>query len=157
MMIDSILLLIIVSCLLYAFYDQFLINRLNGETRLAVPLKQQGLDGWILLGLIILTAIQGITDGIESLTLFLLAGCILLALYAALLRQPYWLFKAKGFYLSGLFIDYHKIKAINQAEFKGSLVFVIDLNNGKRLFARLKMQNDNEKVIRFLAELGEIK
>lgn len=156
-MINIILFLIIFVCLIYAIYDQFLLDRLNGKTKLIVHLQQQVIDSWILFGLITLTAVQGISEGMGTLTLFLLAVCITLALYAALLRKSRWIFKAKGFYLNALFIDYHKIRAINQAEVKGKPVFVIDLTNGKRLFVRLKMQSESEKVIRFLANLGEIK
>lgn len=133
----------------YAIYDQFLLNRLNGQTQLAIVLHKQRLDGWILLGLILLTTFQGISEGIGSFTLFLLAACVLLALYALLIRQPYWLFKENGFYLNGIFIDYAKIKAVNQSEYKGKPVFVIDLTNGKRLFARLTRQDDVEKIIQF--------
>lgn len=154
-MTNTILFLIIFACLAYAIYDQFLLSRLNGETKLAVSLQRQTIDGWILFGLILLTATQGLAEGLSSLTLFLLAVCITLALYAVLFREPRWLFKTQGFYLNALFIDYKKIRAVNQAEFKNKPVFVIDLTNGKRLFARLKVQEDAEKIIKFLANVGE--
>lgn len=153
-MTNLILFLIILASLAYAFYDQILLDRLNGETRLSVNLQRQSLDGWILFGLILLTVAQGMSEGIRSFTLFLFAVAIALALYAVLVREPRWLFKTNGFYLNGIFIDYRKIRAVNQSEFKGKPVFVIDLTNGKRLFARLKSQEDSASIIQFLATVG---
>ncbi|MBF0784138.1 DUF986 domain-containing protein [Muribacter muris] len=146
-MTNAILLLGILAGFAYALYDQILMDRLKGENRLSVELQRQaGIDVWISVGLIILTVINSLQTGIEPLTLFLLAICILLCLYLAFFRSPRLILKQQGFFFANVYFDYAKIRQINLAD---KQILVIDLHNGRRLLVRIKQQSDVERVVNF--------
>ncbi len=146
-MTNSILFIGIVLCFAFAIYDQVVMDKLKGQTKLTVPLQRQaGLDSGILIGLIVLSIIQGIQIGIEPLTLYLLVTCIILCVYSAFIRFPRLLLKEQGFFFGNIYFDYSKVKQINLAE---NNILVIDLNSGRRLLVRIKQQDDVEKVVQF--------
>lgn len=146
-MTNFILLLGITLCLGYAVYDQLIMPKRKGSTKLAVELQRQaGIDVWISVGLIVLTIAQGIQSGIEPFTLFLLASCIILCIYLAFFRSPRLLLKQDGFFFGNIFFDYQKIQQINLAD---QQILVIDLKSGRRLLVRIKHANDVEKVVNF--------
>ncbi|WP_373766807.1 DUF986 family protein [Glaesserella sp.] len=146
-MTNSVLFIGIVLCFAFAIYDQVVMDKLKGQTKLTVPLQRQaGLDSGILIGLIVLSIIQGIQIGIEPLTLYLLVTCIILCVYSAFIRFPRLLLKEQGFFFGNIYFDYSKVKQINLAE---NNILVIDLNNGRRLLVRIKQQDDVEKVVQF--------
>lgn len=146
-MTNTILILGIILFLAYAVYDQVLMNRLNGKTQLAIPLKKQATtDTWVMVGLIVLTIGYGVQNGIEPLTLYLLAVCVLLCLYATFWRSPRLLLKEKGFFFGNIYFDYQKIQQINLAE---GQIIVIDLKSGRRLLVRIEQADDVEKVVNF--------
>ncbi|OOH87217.1 hypothetical protein BMT54_10250 [Pasteurellaceae bacterium 15-036681] len=137
----------ILLCLAYAIYDQFIMDKLKGETKLAIRLKQQAkLDTGILIGLIVLIIIQSLQTGIEAITLFLLTSCIILAVYSAFIRFPRLLLKPKGFFFGNIYFDYQRVEQINLAE---GQILVIDLKGGRRLLVRIQQQQDIEKVVNF--------
>lgn len=154
-MINTILFIAIFLTFAYAIYDQFLMNKLKGETKLDVPLKRQATaDGAILIGLIVLTIYQGVQHQIEPLTLFLLATCIILSAYSAFIRHPRLLLKEKGFFYGNLYIEYDKIAQLNLADSQtkkgeSEKIFVIDLKTGRRLLVRIQHADDLEKVVAF--------
>lgn len=146
-MTNSVLFIGIVLCFAFAIYDQVVMDKLKGQTKLIVSLQRQaGLDSGILIGLIVLSIIQGIQIGIEPLTLYLLVTCIILCVYSAFIRFPRLLLKEQGFFFGNIYFDYSKVKQINLAE---NNILVIDLNNGRRLLVRIKQQDDVEKVVQF--------
>lgn len=146
-MTNFILLLGIVLAFAYAIYDQVIMDKRHGKTQLAVVLKRQGgVDMWISIGLIVLTIAQGVQSGIAPFTLFLLVFCIVLAVYIAFIRTPRLLLKANGFFFGNLFFDYSQIRQINLAE---GQILVIDLQNGRRLFVRIKQAQDVAHVVNF--------
>ncbi len=116
-MTNSVLFIGIVLCFAFAIYDQVVMDKLKGQTKLTVPLQRQaGLDSGILIGLIVLSIIQGIQIGIEPLTLYLLVTCIILCVYSAFIRFPRLLLKEQGFFFGNIYFDYSKVKQINLAE-----------------------------------------
>ncbi len=122
-------------------------DKLKGKTVLTVELKRQaGLDSGILIALIVLIIVQGIQTGIEPLTLYLLATCIILVVYSAFIRFPRLLLKENGFFFGNIYFTYSKVKQINLAD---NQILVMDLNNGRRLLVRIKKQDDVEKVVSF--------
>ena len=146
-MTNVILLLGITIGLGYAVYDQLIMPKLKGSTKLAVELQRQaGVDVWISVGLIVLTIAQGVQSGIAPFTLFLLALCILLCIYLAFFRSPRLLLKQDGFFFGNLFFDYRNIRQINLAD---QQILVIDLTSGRRLLVRIKHANDVENVVNF--------
>ncbi len=146
-MINIILCVALILGFAYAIYDQFLIDRLKGNTLLAVELKPQAkIDTLIFAGLILLTTVQGIQTGISSFTLFLLVLCIALALYLGFFRSPYLRFKQHGFFFSQFYIPYQHIQQLNLAP---QQKFVVDLSNGKRLVIPIKHEKDIAPVVDF--------
>ena len=137
----------ILLCFGFAIYDQFIMDKLKGETKLSIRLKQQAkLDTGILIGLIVLIIVQGIQTDIQPMTIFLLASCIVLAVYSAFIRFPRLLLKPQGFFFGNVYVDYQKVEHINLAE---GQILVIDLKGGRRLLARIQQQQDIEKVVNF--------
>ena len=146
-MTNFILLVGIIAVILFAVYDQSIMPKLKGETKLAVRLqKQVKADAWILIGLIILPIIYSIQNGIEALTIYLLAFSIILCIYTAFLRSPYLLLKESGFFFGNVFFEYKNIVQINLAD---NNILVIDLKSGRRLLVRIQDKEDIEKVVNF--------
>ncbi|MDE8035529.1 DUF986 family protein [Actinobacillus equuli subsp. equuli] len=146
-MTNIILLIGITAVLAFAIYDQVIMPKLKGETKLTVQLQRQVKgDAWILIGLITLTMVYGVQNGIESLTIYLLAFSIILCVYVTFLRSPRLLLKEQGFFFANVFFEYANIHQINLAQ---SQIIVIDLKSGRRLLVRIQTPEDIEKVVNF--------
>ncbi|WGE67105.1 DUF986 family protein [Actinobacillus equuli subsp. haemolyticus] len=146
-MTNIILLIGIAAVLAFAIYDQVIMPKLKGETKLTVQLQRQVKgDAWILIGLITLTMVYGVQNGIESLTIYLLAFSIILCVYVTFLRSPRLLLKEQGFFFANVFFEYANIHQINLAQ---SQIIVIDLKSGRRLLVRIQTPEDIEKVVNF--------
>ncbi|WGE48621.1 DUF986 family protein [Actinobacillus equuli] len=146
-MTNIILLIGITAVLAFAIYDQVIMPKLKGETKLVVQLQRQVKgDAWILIGLIALTMVYGVQNGIESLTIYLLAFSIILCVYVTFLRSPRLLLKEQGFFFANVFFEYANIHQINLAQ---SQIIVIDLKSGRRLLVRIQTPEDIEKVVNF--------
>lgn len=146
-MTNIILLIGIAAVLAFAIYDQVIMPKLKGETKLIVQLQRQVKgDAWILIGLIALTMVYGVQNGIESLTIYLLAFSIILCVYVTFLRSPRLLLKEQGFFFANVFFEYANIHQINLAQ---SQIIVIDLKSGRRLLVRIQTPEDIEKVVNF--------
>ncbi|QGM80180.1 DUF986 family protein [Otariodibacter oris] len=146
-MTNIILFLAIILFIVYAIYDQVLMDKQKGKTLLSIRLKRQSkMDAIILVALIALTISQGIQTHIEPLTIYLLATCIVLAIYSTFIRYPRLLLKEKGFFFANIYIDYKKIKQLNLAE---KQILVVDLTNERRLLVKIEHKADIEKVVNF--------
>lgn len=146
-MTNIILILSLVGGLIFALYDQVIMPKRYGKTCLAISLQRQAkADGWILIGLLGLSLIYGIQNGIEPFTLYLLGLAMLLCFYLAFMRSPCLLLKEQGFFFGNLFFRYDNIAQINLAE---NQILVIDMKNGRRLLVRIQNEEDVEKVVQF--------
>lgn len=141
------LIIAIVAVIAFAIYDQVIIPKRKGETKLSVQLQRQVKgDAWILIGLIALSIVYGIQNGIAPLTLYLLVFAIILCVYSAFLRAPRLLLKETGFFFGNIFFEYQNIAQINLAE---QQILVIDLKSGRRLLVRIPDAEDIKKVVNF--------
>lgn len=141
------LIIAIVAVIAFAIYDQVIIPKRKGETKLSVQLQRQVKgDAWILIGLIALSIVYGIQNGIAPLTLYLLVFAIILCVYSAFLRAPRLLLKETGFFFGNIFFEYQNIAQINLAE---QQILVIDLKSGRRLLVRIQDAEDIKKVVNF--------
>lgn len=141
------LIIAIVAVIAFAIYDQVIIPKHKGETKLSVQLQRQVKgDAWILIGLIALSIVYGIQNGIAPLTLYLLVFAIILCVYSAFLRAPRLLLKETGFFFGNIFFEYQNIAQINLAE---QQILVIDLKSGRRLLVRIQDAEDIKKVVNF--------
>lgn len=150
-MTNAILFFFILLSFSFAIYDQILMNKLKGETKLTVVLKKQkAIDSWLLIGLIILSISYGIQNQISAFTLYLLSTCVILAAYLAFFRAPRLLLKQNGFFFANVYFHYTRIYQINIAEISPrEKVLVIDLHGGRRLLARPENENDLQSVVNF--------
>lgn len=151
-MVNFILLLAILLFFAYAIYDQFLMEKRKGQTKLKVPLKKQHkLDTLIFIGLIVILVYQSLTQTghISATTLFFLATVIVLSVYHTFFRTPMLILKTQGFFYANIYIDYSKIHQLNLTS---NHIFVIDLKNGKRLLAPLINEKDAQCLIDFFQQ-----
>lgn len=150
-MTNTILFLFILLSLLFAVYDQILMDRLKGRTKLTIILKKQKtIDTCLLIGLIILSIGYGIQNQISAFTLYLLSTCVILAVYLAFFRSPRLLLKQEGVFFANIYFNYAKIYQINIAEINtNEKVLVIDLHGGRRLLAQPENEEDLQSVVNF--------
>lgn len=145
-MVNAFLIVGICCFFLYAFYDQFIMERLKGTTKLKVRLKKRAkIDAFIFIILVTIILYQS-SGQINTTTLYLLAMTILLSLYIAFIRFPVLLLKEQGFFFENIYIDYAKIQQINLLENK---ILMIDLKNKKRLMISPENTQDIEKIVQF--------
>ncbi|AWX14335.1 hypothetical protein CEP49_07170 [Mergibacter septicus] len=149
-----ILFLIILFFFGYAFYDQFLMEKLKGKTCLKVRLYQRNkLEGTVLIALLGVAVYQSYPDELMPFYLFLLASFGVLVIYQFFIRCPVLILKPKGFFFANLYVSYDRINAINISE-NGFLQFV--LKNGRALPIYIQAVDDIVKVLNFFVEIGRI-
>lgn len=144
---DYVIVLFIALFLLYAVYDELIMDRLRGETRLKVLLKRRNkLDSLIFVGLVAILLYQNIAANGTRLTTTLLMALAFCSVYLFWIRQPKLLFKAQGFFYANIFIDYDRIKAMNLSE---DGVLVIELEK-RKLYIHVSKLDDLENIYHFM-------
>lgn len=144
---DVVLLVFIVSLLGWAIYDEFIMGKLKGKTRLAVTLlRRNRIDSTIFVGLVGILIYNNITTNGTPVTTWLLSALALVAIYLSWIRQPKLLFKNEGFFFAGAWILYSRIKEINLSE-DGVLVMQLEQ---RRLLIRVRNIDDLENIYKFL-------
>lgn len=145
-----ILLLFISILLIYALYDEMIIDWRKGKTRLKIPLLRGGrADGLVFAGLVLILLWQNIRSQGAMYDNWLLAILAALAFYSGWLRQSKVLFKDHGFFFSGRWIDYQQIKTMNLSQ---DGVLVIGLEK-RQLLIRVRHIDDLEKIYNLLISL----
>lgn len=140
---DAAILLFIALLLLYAVYDQWIMPRRHGATRLRVPLQRRGkADSLIFIGLIMILIYNNVSHQGAVITTTLLLALILVAIYLFWLRTPLLLLKDHGFFFANVWINYDRIKGMNLSE---DGVLVIQLEQ-KPLLVRVKQLDDLERI-----------
>jgi Predicted membrane protein len=144
---DIVLVLFIVALLAYAFYDEFIMPRRNGETLLAVPLLRRGrIDAFIFAGLLAILIYNNVMSQGALLTTWLLCVLALMAFYLFWIRAPKIIFKKHGFFFANIWIEYNRIKEMNLSE-DGVLVMQLEQ---RRLLVRVKNIDDLEKIYKIM-------
>ncbi|WP_455424736.1 DUF986 family protein [Dryocola sp. LX212] len=144
---DVVLVVFIVLLLGWAIYDEFIMERLKGKTRLAIPLlRRNRIDSTIFVFLIGILIYNNVTNHGTVVTTWLLSALALIAIYLSWIRQPKLLFKNEGFFFAGVWILYSRIKEMNLSE-DGVLVMQLEQ---RRLLIRVKNIEDLEKIYNLL-------
>lgn len=148
MLLTQILLFIFILLLLgWAIYDEVVPERRHGPTQLSIALlRRSPVDIAIFTVLIAILIYNNITASGPILTTWLLGCTALVAIYIGWLRKPRIRFKKQGFFYSGFWIDYRRIRAINLSQ-DGVLVMQLEQKN---LYIRVKNINDLERIYSFL-------
>ncbi|MFZ7332091.1 YobD family protein [Avibacterium avium] len=153
-MINTSLLVFIILYFLYAFYDQFLMEKRFGETILKVRLRRKSkIEGIIMLALVGVAIYQALPQGIEPYTMFLLVMFGILMIYHFFIRYPVFILKKDGFFLNNLYLQYAYINTINIGE-NGFLQLV--LKNSKAVPLVAENPKDVEKILQYLTDSGRI-
>ncbi|QTF08266.1 DUF986 domain-containing protein [Brenneria izadpanahii] len=146
---DIALILSIALALAYAIYDEFIMDKLKGKTRLRVLLKRVNrLDALIFIGLVVILIYRNVINNGPIITTSLLLSLAFMAIYLAYIRRPKLLFKSTGFFYANIFILYNRIKNMNLSE---DGVLVIDLEK-RRLLIQVSELDDLEKIYNFMVE-----
>ncbi|MGE9549972.1 DUF986 family protein [Erwinia amylovora] len=146
---DYVIVLFITLFLLYAIYDELIMDRLHGKTGLKVLLKRRNkLDSLIFVGLIAILLYQNLNNHGPQITTTLLLALAFVSLYLFWIRLPKILFKPEGFYYANIFISYSRIKSMNLSE---DGILVIELEN-RRLLIHVRKLDDLESIYQFMIE-----
>lgn len=144
---DGVLLVFIVLLLGWAIYEEFVLVKRRGKTRLTIPLlRRNRIDGTIFVGLVVILIYNNITTHGTAITTWLLFALALVAIYLFWIRQPKLLFKNEGFFFSGVWIQYSRIKEMNLSE-DGVLVMQLEQ---RRLLIQVKNIDDLERIYKLL-------
>ncbi|MBN1085568.1 DUF986 family protein [Erwinia sp. V90_4] len=146
---DYLILLFIVLILVYAIYDELIMDRLHGPTRLKILLQRRNkLDSLIFIGLLAILLYNNLAAQGPQLTTMLLLALGGLSAWLFWIRAPKMLFKEKGFFYANVFIEYARISAINLSE---DGVLVINLEK-RRLLVHVRKLDDLETIYQFMLE-----
>ncbi|CUU24286.1 hypothetical protein J9874_01353 [Duffyella gerundensis] len=140
---DSLILALIVLLLGYAIYDELIMPRRYGPTRLRVPLRRRArLDSLIFIGLLVILVWNNISRQGQPLTTTLLLTLIFMAVYLFWIRRPKLLLKEDGFFFSNIWIRWPRVQAMNLSE-DGVLVMQLEQ---KQLLIHVCELDDLEKI-----------
>lgn len=114
---DYLILSFIVLSFLYAIYHKFVVDRLHGETRLVVPLRRRNkLDILIFVGLIVLLIYNNVLNKDSTITTTLLLVLAFVSFYMFWFQKPMLVMKREGFFFSGFWIAYDRVRQWNLSE-----------------------------------------
>ncbi|HFP7855103.1 DUF986 domain-containing protein [Morganella morganii subsp. morganii] len=144
---DIVLLAVIVLMLLFAVYDEFIVNTLKGKTQLRIKLRRNHrADAVIFILLIGIVIYNNITGHGSPLTTYLLSGCIIIAIYLAFIRSPKLYFKQDGFFYANAYIKYDRIKTMNLSE---DGILLVGLEN-RKIYVKVTHLDDLQKIYNFM-------
>lgn len=146
---DYLIIAVIALFLLYAIYDEFLMERRHGETRLKVLLQRRSkLDSLIFIALVAILIYHNVTANGPQITTTLLLVLAFFAVWMFWIRRPKLLFKAQGFFYANVWVDYSRVKGMNLSE-DGVLVMQLEQ---RRLLIHVREIDDLEKIYNVMIE-----
>ena len=147
---DALLLLFIVLSLAYATYDEAIMPRLKGPTRLQVLLQRRSKpDSLIFIALLIILLWNNLSHQGSQLTTSLLLTLAFLAVWLFWVRRPKLLLKDQGMYFANAWIAYPRIQSMNLSE---DGILVVQLEQRRLLIAVHKL-DDLERIYHTLVEI----
>ncbi|WP_421504434.1 DUF986 family protein [Erwinia rhapontici] len=146
---DYLIILFIVLIFLYGLYDELIMDRWQGPTRLKVLLQRRNkLDSLIFIVLLGILLYKNVSDQGPQITTLLLMALGALTAWLFWIRAPKLLLKQHGFFYANVFIPWGRISAINLSE---DGVLVIALEN-RRLLIHVRQLDDLEKIYQVMLE-----
>ncbi|WP_158379632.1 DUF986 family protein [Candidatus Williamhamiltonella defendens] len=147
--VDHTLIIFIISLLIYAVYNEFILNFIKGKTLLKVNLERKNkVDATILIGLTIIFIYKNMINLSSSLTIYLLFCLLLLIIYIFYIRYPKLIFKKDGFFYYNILINYKHIKNIKLSE-DGILAIYL---KKRSIFIKVVYFEDLKKMFHVLLE-----
>ncbi|QDY42135.1 DUF986 family protein [Candidatus Pantoea soli] len=146
---DILLALLTAGLLLFAIYDDAILPRRRGPTRLRVALRRRHLiDSGIFIVLLLILLWNNIQQHGTPLTTTLLMVLCFMAVWLFWLRSPQLLMKNEGMFFAGVWIDYRRIQSMNLSE-DGILAMQLEQ---RRLLIAVQQLDDLEKIYHTLVE-----
>ncbi|BDH45485.1 UPF0266 membrane protein YobD [Salmonella enterica subsp. enterica serovar Choleraesuis] len=146
-MSDLVLVVMAGGLLLWAIYEEFIVNFLRGPTRLKISLlKRKPIDSAIFILLIVILIYKNNEAHGSLITTWLLCALALISAYQGWLRQPKLIFKDSGFFYNGIWVSYTRIQQMNLSE-DGVLVMQLEK---RRLLIRVRKIDDLEKIYKLM-------
>lgn len=146
---DYLIILFIALIFIYALYDELIMNRLHGPTRLKVLLQRRSkLDSLIFIGLLFILLYKNVSHQGPQVTTLLLMALGALTIWLFWIRAPKLLLKQQGFFHANVFIPWGRISAINLSE-DGVLVIALE---HRRLLIHVRQLDDLEKIYQVMLE-----
>ena len=146
---DYLIIALLALFLLYAIYDEFIMDRLRGKTRLKVLLQRRNkLDSLIFIGLIAIVLWHNVSAQGPQLTTLLLMLLAFMTIYIFWIRRPKLLLKMQGLFFANVWVDYSRINSMNLSE-DGVLVMQLE---HRRLLIHVKELDDLERIYKTMIE-----
>ena len=146
---DYAIIVFIALFLVFALFDEFLMESLQGKTQLKILLQRRNkLDSLIFIGLVAILIYNNVIHQGKQVTTFLLMALALIAAWTFWIRRPRLLLKKKGFFYANAWIAWSRISAMNLSE---DGILVIQLER-RRLLIHVKELDDLEKIYQFMIE-----
>lgn len=147
---DALLLLFIILSLAYAIYDEAIMPRLKGPTRLQIALQRRNKpDSMIFIGLLLILLWNNLSRQGSSLTTSLLLVLAFLAIWLFWVRRPKLLLKNQGLYFANAWIAYSRIRGMNLSE---DGILLVQLER-RRLLIAVRKLDDLERIYHTLLEI----
>ncbi|WP_312241283.1 DUF986 family protein [Pantoea sp.] len=147
---DALILLCILFGLAYALYDEAIMPRLKGPTRLQVSLQRRNkLDSLIFIGLLLILLWNNLSRHGPQLTTSLLLVLTFLAVWLFWIRRPKLLLKDRGIFFANAWIAYSRIRSMNLSE---DGILVVQLEK-RRLLIAVRELDDLERIYHALLEI----
>jgi uncharacterized membrane protein YobD (UPF0266 family) len=141
---DIVLAAVVMLFILYAVYDEFIMNLLKGPTLLRVNLKRRNKTDCAIFVILIGILIYNNTVSLGgALTNYLLIALAVISIYCSYIRWPKLLFKQDGFFYANIFLSYRLIKQMNLTE---DGILVMDLTT-RRLLIQVADLDDLPKIL----------
>ncbi|MFV9669395.1 DUF986 family protein [Pantoea sp. KXB25] len=146
---DALIALCVAALLLFAIYDEAILPRRRGLTRLRVTLRRRHkIDSLIFIGLLLMLLWNNLSHQGPPLTTSLLMVLSFLAFWLFWLRKPTLLMKNAGLFYAGVWVDYRRIQGMNLSE---DGILVVQLEQ-RRLLIAVQQLDDLERIYHTLVE-----
>lgn len=144
---NIVLTVLILLMLTYAIYEEFIVNLLNGKTKLKIKLRRKNrIDAVIFIILIAIVIYHNIIQHDNQLTTYLLMITVIISVYLTFIYYPKLYFKDKGFYYNNVYILYENIKTINLSK---DGILIVGLAKIK-IYITVKQFDDLDKIYNFM-------
>lgn len=146
---DALIALLIAGFVLFAIYDEAILPRRKGPTKLRVALRRRHkIDSAIFVVLLLILLWNNIDKHGTQLTTNLLMVLCFMAIWLFWVRSPKLLMKENGLFFGSVWIDYRRIQSMNLSE-DGILVMQLEQ---RRLLIAVKQLDDLERIYNTLVE-----
>lgn len=146
---DTLIALLCAGLALFTLYDDVILPRRKGPTRLRVALRRRHkIDGAIFVVLLLILLWNNLSNHGPQLTTTLLMVLCFMAIWLFWIRSPRLLMKSEGLFFASVWIDYRRIQNMNLSE-DGILVMQLEQ---RQLLIAVQQLDDLARIYNTLVE-----